>query len=295
MIKNLTSILSKWSDSGVIDVSAIFYLALINITISLVVLSLTHKTSTGKRTTLISTGVIVSSILMAILQPPYTIPTSHQDKEYFLLGQSPSDKRNYSTQVEFLQETYLWKNKEVWQRARTFLSLFPSRPLLENFTKRIKNTREQSKHKQIDEGILLRLMKESFVETSVASFEMLLDRYIQEYKKVSPLHHKQSRFSTEHHLLISQREISATKIAFIKEHYRWKNDDIMKLTFYLLSRFPVQFLSDNSFIRRLDIKTTKRNKTVDETILRQAMAEHFLSITKKTFAKIAERHFSTFP
>ncbi len=202
---------------------------------------------------------------------------------------SLSEKAN--KKIELIKNRYVWDNKQMQDRACSFLTRLPSPQFLDDFSSRLEMTMKKQNRKNIDEALFYKVIKDSFVTTTTSTFDNLLQATVQQFKDDI----SQNRGQNEA-VLIQQNPFTiqaarAKKLTFIREHYRWENSSTLELACYLLSKFSIQFLSSNEFIKSLDNKLVQAKKdTVDENFLCQVMRESFSAATETVFTNLVRTH-----
>ena len=193
--------------------------------------------------------------------------------------------------IKLIVDCYVWQNKEMQERAYSFLKQLPSPYFLDDFRSRVDQAMKNENTMNLDETLFYRIMKESFVATTTSSFDDLLKASVKQFKEgVSQNQNLYKTAVVGHGTSLFQAK-GTEKIHFIKEHYRWENTDTLKLACHLLSTFSIQFLSHDGLIRRLDNKLIETKKsTVDETLLCQVMKESFSASTETIFANLLKIH-----
>ncbi len=193
--------------------------------------------------------------------------------------------------IELIRKRYVWNNKQAQDRACSFLKRLPSPQFLDDFSNRLEKTMKQRNIKNIDETLFYQIIKESFVTTTTSSFNNLLQATVQQFKEDISQNQGQDEavLDQQHHF--HMQAASAEKLTFIREHYRWENNETLALACHLLSRFSIQFLSSTEFIRRLDNKLVQAQKTaVDENLLCQVMRESFSAATETVLTSLVKTH-----
>ena len=193
--------------------------------------------------------------------------------------------------IELIRNRYVWDNKQMQDRSCYFLKRLPSPQLLDDFNTRLDRTMKQQNRKNIDEALFYKVIKDSFVITTTSSFDNLLQATVQQFKDKISQNRDQIEAVLIQQNLVTIQGARAEKLTFIREQYRWENRATLKLACYLLSRFSIQFLSSNEFIKNLDSKLAQAQKaTVDENLLCQVMRESFSAATETVFTNLVRTH-----
>jgi hypothetical protein len=222
--------------------------------------------------------------------PDYTYYTYWHKK---LSGDSTpaSFSETADKKIKLIVDRYVWGNKEMQQRACSFLKQLPSPYFLDDFECRVDEALKNKNKINLDEPLFYRIMKESFVTTTTSSFDNLLKESVKRFKEGVPENRNlycPGVFEKESGLLQAK---GAEKMTFIKEQYRWENAEALELACHLLTTFSIQFLSHDGLIRRLDNKLIEtKQSTVDETLLCQVMKESFTESTETIFTNLLKMH-----
>ena len=171
---------------------------------------------------------------------------------------SLSEKAN--KKIELIRKRYVWDSKQMQDRACSFLKRLPSPQFLDDFSTRLERTMKKKNSKNIDEALFYQVIKESFVTTTTSTFDNLLQATVQQFKEDISQNRGQNEAVLIQQNPFQMQAASAEKLTFIREHYRWENSATLELACHLLSRFSIQFLSSNEFIRRLDNKLVQAKK-----------------------------------
>jgi hypothetical protein len=223
--------------------------------------------------------------------PDYTYYTYWHRK---LSGKLPpaSFAETADKKIKLIVDRYVWQNKEMQQRAYSFLKQLPSPYFLDDFKCRVDEAMKEKNRINLDEPLFYRIMKESFVTTTTSSFDNLLKESVKQFKEGVPENphlYYSAVFGKESSPLQAK---GAEKMTFLKEQYRWENTEALELACHLLSTFSIQFLSHDGLIRRLDNKLLeKENSTVNETLLCQVMNESFTEATETIFTNLLTTQF----
>ncbi len=233
----------------------------------------------------------VETLQVMHIIPDYTYYTYWHRK---VSGDSPpaSFSETADKKIKLIVDCYIWQNKEMQERAYSLLKQLPSPYFLDDFKGRVDEAMKNKNKMNLDEPLFYRIMKESFVTTTTSSFDNLLKKSVKQFKE--GVSKNQNRYTPA----VFEKGVSplqakgAEKMAFIKEHYRWKNTQAFELACHLLSTFSIQFLSHDGLIRRLNNKLFETKKsTVDETLLCQAMKECFTESTETIFTNLLTIQF----
>ena len=193
--------------------------------------------------------------------------------------------------IELITECYVWKNEEIQERACFFLKRLPSPHFLDDFSSRLDDAMKNKNGKSIDEALFYKIMEESFVTMTTASFDKLLKGSVKQFKEGVSLNHPPNKSAVVQQNTGPFQATSAEKISFIKEHYEWENDDTLELACHLLNRFYIHFLTGDDFIKRLDTILKEVNKSkVDESLLCQAMKDCFSATTTTVFTNLLKTY-----
>jgi hypothetical protein len=202
---------------------------------------------------------------------------------------SLSEKAN--KKIELIRKRYVWGSKQMQDHACSFLKRLPSPQFLDDFSIRLERTMQKRNRKNIDAALFYQTIKKSFVTTTTSSFDDLLKATVQQFKEDISQNRDQYEVALVQQNPFQMQTSSAEKLTFIREHYRWENNLTLELACHLLSKFSIQFLSSNEFIRRLDNKLVQAKKsTVDENLLCQVMRESFKASTETVFTNLVKIH-----
>ena len=193
--------------------------------------------------------------------------------------------------IELIKKRYVWDNKQMQDRACSFLKRLPSPQFLDDFSTRLERTMKKQNRKNIDEALFFKVIKDSFVTTTTSAFDNLLQATVQQFKDDILQHRSQKEAVLIQQNAFTIQAARAEKLTFIREHYKWENSATLELACYLLSKFSIQFLSSNEFIKALDNKLVHAQKdTVDENLLCQVMRESFSAATETVFTNLVRTH-----
>jgi hypothetical protein len=232
----------------------------------------------------------VETLQVMHIVPDYTYYAYWNKK--FSPGTRPTSLSQKANQkIELIRKRYVWDSKQMQDRACSFLKRLPSPQFLDDFSTRLERTMKKQNRKNIDEVLFFKVIKDSFVTTTTSAFDNLLQATVQQFKDDISQNRGQNEAVLVQQNPFNRQGPRAEKLTFIREHYRWENSSTLELACYLLSKFSIQFLSGNEFIKGLDNKLVQAKKdTVDENLLCQVMRESFSAATETVFTNLVKTH-----
>jgi len=193
--------------------------------------------------------------------------------------------------IALIRERHAWKDKQAEKHAYSLLKRLPSPRFIDDFTVRLAEQMKREGKKHMNEELFYRVMEESFVKTAEAAFDRLLKGQIGQFKAApSPGANRHMDYAS-YPGRDSPREDVEGKIAFIKERYTWETDQTRELAGYLLTRFSLQFLTGDTFIKKLDERLAhEKTDTLSEPILCRAMQECFTATSRTVFNNLRKTY-----
>ncbi len=192
-------------------------------------------------------------------------------------------------QIAEMEKRYAWEDQPAADRAFTVIKGLPSPHFIDDFRARLERQLPREGGKHVDEALFYRLMEESFVQSSASAFKQVLSACVEQFKSAAVS-------SRAPHLEYTAcpgsrpfREDHDGAIAFIKERYTWDSLHTRELAGYLLNRFSIQFLTGNTFIKKIDEVLVRENADrLGEKLFCRAMEEHFTATCRAVFKNLMQ-------
>jgi len=196
-----------------------------------------------------------------------------------------------NNKIALLKGRYPWKDEEAEKHAYSLLKRLPSPRFIDDFTVRLEEQMKREGKKHMNEELFYRVMEESFAKTTESAFDHLLKGQIEQFKAVPSQDKNRPMDYAVYHGRNSPREDVEGKIAIIKERYTWETGQTRELAGYLLTRFSLQFLTGDTFIKKLDEKLgQEKTGILSEALLCRVMQEYFTATSRTVFNNLRKTY-----